>query len=327
MMSDDDSMQNSMQQSGNTTNSNANTALLCGNNGLYGNSRCNAGEAGLFANNSNTNISRIGNIAEDDSTSSHINADPTTTTTTRRDNRRDEILTVATGRSNSDNNITSNNDVINSSDNNDKKNKSNWVLGILCICMVAVIWTGATVMKQYIMAELKFEHPLFLTVFCNACFCFQFVTQAVKLTCKAIFKCGKKNKENSSTNNNSFTNRGEQFCYSPENNNSSVTAETRILSMRNTGEEVVMPAPNNNTNNNSNHSLGTQHSPTSQQQEQSVVKNSRKLPSYVAALIIAPIWFCGQLTYNEGISVTSNTSSTVICTTSCVSTFILSIFL
>lgn len=45
-----------------------------------------------------------------------------------------------------------------------------------------------------------------------------------------------------------------------------------------------------------------------------------------SALLVAPIWFCGQYLYNVGLATTSVTSSTVISTTSCVSTFVLSVF-
>lgn len=45
-----------------------------------------------------------------------------------------------------------------------------WAAGILCIFLVAVIWTLATVLKQVVFQDLDFDEPLILTFVCNACY-------------------------------------------------------------------------------------------------------------------------------------------------------------
>jgi len=45
-----------------------------------------------------------------------------------------------------------------------------WAIGILCVVLVAVIWAGASVLVQYIFEDLSFEKPFFLTYVCNSLF-------------------------------------------------------------------------------------------------------------------------------------------------------------
>lgn len=47
-----------------------------------------------------------------------------------------------------------------------------WAAGIVCICCVAVLWTGATVLKQIIFKDLDYNEPLVLSYVCNACYVF-----------------------------------------------------------------------------------------------------------------------------------------------------------
>lgn len=45
-----------------------------------------------------------------------------------------------------------------------------WVAGLLCILLVALIWTGATVLKQIIFRDLDYNEPLILAYVCNSCY-------------------------------------------------------------------------------------------------------------------------------------------------------------
>mmetsp|Transcript_113807 Transcript_113807/g.321867 ORF Transcript_113807/g.321867 Transcript_113807/m.321867 type:complete len:352 (+) Transcript_113807:60-1115(+) len=45
-----------------------------------------------------------------------------------------------------------------------------WAAGLVCILVVAVLWTFATVLKQVIFQDLHFNEPLTLTYVCNACY-------------------------------------------------------------------------------------------------------------------------------------------------------------
>eukprot|EP00444_Apocalathium_aciculiferum_P062364 CAMPEP_0183601962 /NCGR_PEP_ID=MMETSP0371-20130417/180706_1 /TAXON_ID=268820 /ORGANISM="Peridinium aciculiferum, Strain PAER-2" /LENGTH=447 /DNA_ID=CAMNT_0025814055 /DNA_START=16 /DNA_END=1361 /DNA_ORIENTATION=+ len=47
-----------------------------------------------------------------------------------------------------------------------------WTAGVICICVVAVLWTGATVLKQVIFQDLDYNEPLVLSYVCNACYVF-----------------------------------------------------------------------------------------------------------------------------------------------------------
>lgn len=54
-----------------------------------------------------------------------------------------------------------------------------YLCGIACICFVAVVWTFATVLKQIIFSDLKFDEPLILTYVCNACYAVHFPLHAL----------------------------------------------------------------------------------------------------------------------------------------------------
>jgi putative MATE family efflux protein len=45
-----------------------------------------------------------------------------------------------------------------------------WLLGTVIVIIVALIWTGATVLKQYIFWNLHFDHPFFLCYVGNSCY-------------------------------------------------------------------------------------------------------------------------------------------------------------
>jgi len=57
--------------------------------------------------------------------------------------------------------------------------RRSYACGIACICFVAVVWTLATVLKQIIFSDLKFDEPLILTYVCNACYAVHFPIHAL----------------------------------------------------------------------------------------------------------------------------------------------------
>merc|ERR1740121_1194736 len=48
-----------------------------------------------------------------------------------------------------------------------------WPAGVACICLVAVIWTVATVLKQVVFSDFHYDEPLVLTWLCNGCYVLQ----------------------------------------------------------------------------------------------------------------------------------------------------------
>mmetsp|Transcript_54087 Transcript_54087/g.126295 ORF Transcript_54087/g.126295 Transcript_54087/m.126295 type:complete len:332 (-) Transcript_54087:79-1074(-) len=46
--------------------------------------------------------------------------------------------------------------------------------GVACICFVALVWTLATVLKQVVFQDLKYNEPLIFTYVCNSCYALHF---------------------------------------------------------------------------------------------------------------------------------------------------------
>jgi len=51
-----------------------------------------------------------------------------------------------------------------------KASHARWTAGVLCIILVSVIWTFATVLKQIVFTDLSYNEPLVFTWVCNACY-------------------------------------------------------------------------------------------------------------------------------------------------------------
>jgi len=59
---------------------------------------------------------------------------------------------------------------VGSSDGTRARASGDWLLGLLCIVCVAIVWTFATVLKQFIFQDLGFDQPFYLAYICNSCY-------------------------------------------------------------------------------------------------------------------------------------------------------------
>ncbi|CAD7971937.1 unnamed protein product [Amoebophrya sp. A120] len=233
--------------------------------------------------------------------------------------------------------------------------RKKWWLGVAYILIVAVIWTAASVLKQFIFHTMEFNHPLFVTVFCNACYVVQFFSVFV------VTWRGKQKKSGQAAR--SAERRGDDKspAVDPENpdeeadwptaqyNENAQHSPGGAVSSSEIGVAVDQPAvlphlagitvaDDNTTTATDGTSTATStferplianQGTTNHNHETNILTEQRpriwdRRHAFLA-LLISPIWFIAQWSYAQGLNLTSVTSSTVISTTSCVPTFLLSL--
>ena len=131
-----------------------------------------------------------------------------------------------------------------------------WTLGLFFLVLVAVIWTVASILVQYIFQDLGFHGPFFLTYMGTSLFSINLLFYYCTHT---LFK-------------------GSTSLLA----DNSVSSPSSILSMKAT---------------------------------------------FRISLKIAPLWFLANFSYNQSLSLTSITSSTVLSSTSTIFTFLFSLYL
>eukprot|EP00299_Pterocystis_sp_00344_P018669 c9315_g1_i1.p1 GENE.c9315_g1_i1~~c9315_g1_i1.p1 ORF type:complete len:210 (-),score=14.12 c9315_g1_i1:322-951(-) len=183
---------------------------------------------------------------------------------------------------------------------------SSRLLGYFFIVLVALIWNLASVLVQYIFEELHFDQPLFLTFVAHSLFSiylpiwgvghrFQLfgvkkipITRpySVRIVLARIFRC-------------------ILHPITPEHSCSTTTAPTH---------QVIV--------------LNYDHSSEEECDTNALVEPDEKIPMMslnelaVIGLVISPIWFLANGAYMYSLSYTTNTSSTIISTTSSLFTFL-----
>lgn len=186
-----------------------------------------------------------------------------------------------------------------------RKRDRSWAVGVFYILFVAFIWNAASVVKLYIFHDAKFDQPFFVAVICNSCYIVNFGIVWLRNRRRAGRRRASATDEEPDTRRSSMSytissGGGERRCPHGEDQRA-IVHDTDPLAVPAVPEA---PAPSS--------------SPA----------GAASLPSpRTAALRIAPFIFLGNWTYSWGLDMTSVTSSTVICTTSCVSTYLLSLWL
>uniref|UniRef100_A0A7S2GQ05 EamA domain-containing protein n=1 Tax=Octactis speculum TaxID=3111310 RepID=A0A7S2GQ05_9STRA len=174
------------------------------------------------------------------------------------------------------------------------KKSGRWAVGLLFLVLIAVIWAGASVLVQYIYEELDYEQPFVLTYICNSLFAI-YIPGYLAIS---LFGCVK---------NPPLRGHGPRegcgFCCTKE-------VEVRKLILDSDydvceGEESENPPE---------HPLSAGH--------QGFWSH---LSTAKISAMICPIWFLANWTYNQSLSMTSVTSSTIIATTSSLFTYVLAI--
>lgn len=78
--------------------------------------------------------------------------------------------------------------------------RSRYIVGSVLICLVAVIWTLATVLKQVIFQDLEYNEPLVFAYVCNSCYTVQLFTSfAGQCQAKKDLKVNAQTKRSDST--------------------------------------------------------------------------------------------------------------------------------
>eukprot|EP00392_Amoebophrya_sp_AT5.2_P018319 g18835.t1 len=239
----------------------------------------------------------------------------------------------------------------------------NWWLGVVYILIVAVIWTAASVLKQFIFHQMDFDHPLFVTVFCNACYIVQFgsVFVAQHRLRGAEGRLGRSATGNSLRTNlaHPFLEVGAARISNPCSPSRGAVDGAGTIDEESLCAEVVGDGRSRTDGTSSCKAAARGSAAAPPENVESEVistttggSSSRMCPAFaddvvehedqlshppvdrmfdryhmVVAAAVTPVWFLAQYTYAEGLDKTSVTSSTVISTTSCVPTFLLSLLL
>mmetsp|Transcript_17360 Transcript_17360/g.39195 ORF Transcript_17360/g.39195 Transcript_17360/m.39195 type:complete len:288 (-) Transcript_17360:1276-2139(-) len=192
-------------------------------------------------------------------------------------------------------------------------------LGLACIFAVAVIWAGASVLTQFIYCSLEFNLPLFLTFLCNALF-------VVYLPICAAF--------------------GPSLPWSsghPRSHGHTLLAIPKEHGEDANGCEPVPKADEEADSVSSGEVAGSgieagldegtllnappSAPPAGTDDETPIVAAEGfrygHLETMQVALRICPFWFCSNYFYNQSLSWTSVTSSTVISSTGSIFTFLI----
>lgn len=167
-----------------------------------------------------------------------------------------------------------------------------WAAGIACICLVAVIWTLATVLKQIIFRDLHYSEPLILTFVCNACYAVHLPLHALGRGLGLVSAVPWRPQERHRVADGLRARWG-------------ATPPACGCRRRPTGELLE-----------------------EDERRTPVGKEGGAPTAFEAArvgLLIAPLWFAAQWTYSAGVATTTVTSSTVISATSVVWTFLASV--
>lgn len=185
--------------------------------------------------------------------------------------------------------------------------QARWLAGVACICLVSVIWTFATVLKQIVFNDLNYNEPLVFTYVCNVCY-------ALHLPLHALGRCL------GLTRPVPWRSRRDTSVAAEMGARAAASGEARAAGL---GAAKACPRAPENAEAGAAADADASASQSSQSARSAEGSSARE--AAIAALLIAPIWFMSQWTYSSGVAMTSVTSSTVISATSVVWTLIASV--
>jgi len=168
------------------------------------------------------------------------------------------------------------------------RSPSGYHLGVLLIVVVALIWAASSVLVQAIFAELHFERPFFLTYVANTCF--------VSLLPLRVLA------------------RALRACAGRVRIQGSVPEDEQVL----TGAPSAVLAPSDD-----NASEASSSAAAGAIQAAPPADGLRAVA--LSSLIVCPIWFAANFTYNVSLAHTTVTASTVISASSSAFTLLLSL--
>mmetsp|Transcript_4005 Transcript_4005/g.10477 ORF Transcript_4005/g.10477 Transcript_4005/m.10477 type:complete len:426 (+) Transcript_4005:31-1308(+) len=177
-------------------------------------------------------------------------------------------------------------------------NLSSYALGLVFIILVAIIWSIASVVVQYLYRDQSFDAPFLLTYIGTSLF-------VVQLPLHFIYKRWVKWRSNSSDN------RIYENISSRDEDSSSRTDE---------GEESYQNVHSSETNERIYDGNGIRESGESDH-------HWTEKDHMIAGAKIAPFWFISNFAYNTSLQYTSITSSTVLVNTGSLFTFLIALFM
>ena len=194
-------------------------------------------------------------------------------------------------------------------------NISSYALGLVFIVLVAIIWSIASILVQYLYHNQDFDAPFLLTYIGTSLFVIQLPLNWLYKRWVEYIRC-----RNSSNNNNNHD--YESVPITSLNSHPSAEEEeevqqeqmTTTATSTATGEqEHHSDSSNSNSNSNSNNNNNNHH--------------WTERDHMIAAAKIAPVWFISNFAYNASLQYTSITSSTVLVNTGSLFTFLIALFM
>jgi len=161
------------------------------------------------------------------------------------------------------------------------KSRKNFALGILFLIICVIIWSGTSIATQYLFSGNSFESPYFITYIANFTLSLQFILYRFrKIKNKPPFKHNQQQQEN-------YIDTVERNIYNDVDDLND-DCNKRLLDST---EKIAALAEGINVN----------------------IDNSYShLDIIKAALLLAPMWFLSNVTWNYALRMTSNSSCTII---------------
>jgi len=221
----------------------------------------------------------------------------------------------------------------------------NWALGIFFLVLVAALWAGSSVLIQYIYDNLDYEEPFVLTyigtslffIYIPGWFILTWLGQVKnpryrQLPLSNLEDCWdsqyemvpldetllRRNRFDSDTDINSDVETKQPNVY---NNNDDILSNN-ISSSNGSFDDLNSPIIENETDYGKEQTFNHINNDDEENKPTHIMSHYGTMR---VSLIVCPIWFLANWTYNQSLSMTSVTSSTIISTTSTLFSFILSV--
>ena len=167
-----------------------------------------------------------------------------------------------------------------------KSSRKNFALGILFLIICVIIWSGTSIATQYLYSGDSFESPYFITYIANFTLSLQFILYRFrKIKNKPPFKHNQQQEQQQQQDQN-YIDTVERNIYDDVDLNDD--CNKRLLDST---EKIAALAEGINVN----------------------IDNSYShLDIIKAALLLAPMWFLSNVTWNYALRMTSNSSCTII---------------
>jgi len=193
-------------------------------------------------------------------------------------------------------------------------NISSYALGLVFIVLVAIIWSIASILVQYLYHNQDFHAPFLLTYIGTSLFVIQLPLNWLYKRWVEYRRC------RNSRNNHAYESIPMTSSNSPHPSTAAEEEEQQeqmTTTATSTGEQEHYSdsdSNNSNSNSNSSNSNNSNHHWTERDH-------------MIAAAKIAPVWFISNFAYNSSLQYTSITSSTVLVNTGSLFTFMIALFM